>query len=163
MLGVSVVSNHYTCYEPAALTTQGLQRLSVFIRSVRPDFNADAICEPYEDSDEISDHYDFALTSPPYFDTEHYSDEETNSCNRYGTFADWCEGFYLPLVDMTLRQLKPGRPFVINVGDRKYPLSQVLQKHCDERGYVMRRIRGGIMNNPGFGREADGGESSTSY
>ena len=61
-------------------------------------------------------------------------------------------------MDKTLRQLKPGCPFVINIGDRKYPLSQVLQKHCDDRGYTMRRIKGGIMNNAGFGRDADGGE-----
>jgi hypothetical protein len=158
MIGVSVVADNYTCFEPATQTAQGLKKLDEFIRSVNPDFAADIVCEPYEDSVERVGFYDFALTSPPYYDTERYSDEETNSCNRYGSFDSWCAGFFLPMVDKTLRQLKSGRPFVINVGDRKYTLSKVLEKHCAERGYSMRRVRGGIVNNAGFGRDADGGE-----
>lgn len=158
MIGVSVVADNYRCYEPATLTAQGLKKLSEFIRSVNPDFTTDIRCEPYEDSVEQVGFYDFALTSPPYYDTERYSDEETNSCNRYTTFDAWCEGFYLPMVDKTMRQLKIGRPFVINVGDRAYPLSEVLETYCAERGFTMRRVKGGIMNNSGFGRDADGGE-----
>jgi hypothetical protein len=158
MIGCSVVAASYTCYEPATLTAQGLKRLSEFIAHLNPGFATEIRCQPYEDSDERADFYDFALTSPPYYDTEIYSDEETQSCNRYATLDDWCERFYLPLVDKTLRQLKPGCPFVINVGDRRYPLTKVLQDHCDSTGYTMRRIKGGIMNNSGFGREADGGE-----
>jgi hypothetical protein len=158
MIGVSVVADSYTCFEPATSTAQGLKNLSEFIRSVNPDFGTEINCEPYEDSVERVGFYDFAMTSPPYYDTEHYSDEPSNSCIRYTSFDDWCAGFYLPLVDKTLRQLKTGRPFVINVGDRKYPLSEVLQEHCDKQGYTMRRIKGGIMNNSGFGRDADSGE-----
>lgn len=158
MLGFSIVAGSYTCYEPSTLTAQGLKKLSEFIASVNHSFDTDINCLPYEDSDEIENHYDFAMTSPPYYDTERYSDEETQSCVRYQTFDAWCEGFYLPLVDKTMRQLKPGRPFIINIGDRKYPLTKVLQDHCDSVGYTMRRVTGGIMNNAGFGREADGGE-----
>lgn len=158
MIGVSAVAGSYTCYEPATRTAEGLKGLSEFIASVNRNFTTEINCEPYEDSDERANHYDFALTSPPYYDTERYSDEETNSCNRYTTFDEWCAGFYLPLVDKTMRQLKPNCAFVINVGDRKYPLTKVLQEHCDSRDYMMRRVKGGIMNNSGFGREADGGE-----
>jgi len=158
MIGVSAVADDYTCYEPATQTAEGLKGLSEFIASVNRSFTADIRCEPYEDSAEREGFYDFALTSPPYYDTERYSDEPTNSCNRYHDFDAWCAGFYLPLVDKTLQQLKSGCPFVINVGDRQYPLSKVLQKHCDTAGYTMCRIKGGIMNNPGLGREADGGE-----
>lgn len=158
MIGFSVVAGSYTCYEPSTLTAQGLKRLSDFISSANPHFTTNINCQPYEDSDETPNHYDFAMTSPPYYDTEHYSDEETNSLNRYKTFDLWCEGFYLPLVDKTIRQLKPGSPFIINIGDRKYPLTKVLQEHCDKQKYTMRRVKGGIMNNAGFGREADLGE-----
>ena len=30
---------------------------------------------------------------------EIYSDEETNSCNRYKDFDSWCSGFYIPMVE----------------------------------------------------------------
>jgi hypothetical protein len=158
MLGVSVVCSHYTCYEPSTRTAAGLKQLCDFIRSINSDFEADVICEPYEDSDEIASHYDFALTSPPYYDTENYADEPTNSLHRYKSFAEWVEGFYKPLIDKTMRQLKPGAPFVINVGDRKYPLSDVMREHCENNGYALRRIKGGIVNSAGIGRQVDAGE-----
>lgn len=158
MIGCSVVCDNYTAYEPATRTAEGLTALAEFIRSINPSFNADVNCQPYEDSDEKPGYYDFALTSPPYYDTEQYSDEETNSCNRYPTFQEWAEKFFTPMIDKTIRQLKPGQPFIFNVGDRKYPLSKTLIEHCAKMDYTLRRVDNRLVNNPGFGREADAGE-----
>jgi hypothetical protein len=159
MAGCSVVSDHYTCYDPSTLTAKGLGNLSGFLNRARGgEFEGLVYCQPYEDSDEIEDWYDISLTSPPYYDSEIYSDEETNSLNRYKSFDAWCEGFYLPLIDKTMRQMKPGAPFLFNIGDRRWPLTQRMQTHCAAQGYSVRRTDGGIVNSAGLGRDKDAGE-----
>jgi len=158
MIGCSVVAANYCGYEPATQTAHGLRRLAKFIRSMRTDFRARIHCQPYEDSDELPNFYDFALTSPPYYDSEIYSDEPTNSLNRYHSFDEWCDNFYLPLIDKTMRQLKPGAVFVINIGDRRWPLTTRLLKHCGAMGYACRQIRGELVNNQGFGKTSGEGE-----
>lgn len=154
MAGCSVVVDHYTCCEPSTRTAEGLKNLALFLNGARGgEFTARVFCQPYEDSDEEPDSYDLALTSPPYYDSEIYSDEETNSLNRYGTFEEWCEGFYLPLIDKTLRQLKSGAPFVFNIGDRRWPLTERMKQHAEQQGYRWRLVRGDIVNSSGFGRD----------
>ena len=37
---------------------------------------------------------DFAFTSPPYFDTEKYSNEKTQSYLKYSNINTWKESFY---------------------------------------------------------------------
>lgn len=131
MIGLSTLGCQYTCYEPATRTYRGLRRLRRYLHNLNPEFRATVVCQPYEDTDEKLSHYDFAFTSPPYYDTEAYSDEPTNSLNRYATFDAWVEGFFHPLIDKTMRQLKPGAVFVLNVGNRRYPLDAVCREHAD--------------------------------
>jgi DNA modification methylase len=50
--------------------------------------------------------YDLMLTSPPYFDLEVYSHEETQSIKKYPTWAEWCDGFLEPVIREVLRCLK---------------------------------------------------------
>ena len=54
--------------------------------------------------------FDFAFTSPPYFDYEDY----TSSNPKY---KDWFREFYTPLFKQTYRVLKPGAFFAIHIGD----------------------------------------------
>lgn len=126
MIGTSVVCNYYEAFEPCTKTYDGLQKLFEFINAMNPKFKAKIHKIPFEDAVLRSKYYDFALTSPPYFDTEIYSDEKTNSLNRYKTFNDWCEGFFLPLIENTMNALKPEGVFILNIGDKRYPLSEVL-------------------------------------
>lgn len=125
-IGISAVCNNYTSYEPSTKTFNGLIKLSEFIRVFRNDFKPIIHKLQYELSDIKENYYDMALTSPPYYDTEHYSDEPTNSFNAYNTFEKWTDIFYLPLIYKTMRQLKSGASFILNIGSRKYPLNQIL-------------------------------------
>lgn len=54
--------------------------------------------------------FDFAFTSPPYFDYEDY----TPSNPKY---KDWFREFYTPLFKQTCRVLKPDAFFAIHIGD----------------------------------------------
>lgn len=70
---------------------------------------------------------DFAFTSPPYFAKERYSDEATQSCNRYASGDDWREGFLRPMLRLQYATLKHERHNVVNIADVKvksvtYPL-----------------------------------------
>ena len=127
MLGFSAVVNAYTCAEPSARTAAGLRRILQFIQSFRNDFHARINEAPFEDVELEASAFDFAMTSPPYYDTEHYAPgEKINSMNRYASFTEWSQGFYAPLIHRTMRALKPGACFVLNIGSRIYPLNDKL-------------------------------------
>lgn len=159
MIGLSCVVDNYTACEPSTKTYNGLDKLAEWIRMFRPNFKANLHHLPYEDFDEEGDLYDFALTSPPYFDTELYSDEPTNSCNRYASgFDAWCDGFFLPMIDATMRRLKPSAAFILNIGSRKYPLNQVLRDNYEALFSIKRLSKQYILQSTGLGRgtEAEG-------
>ena len=70
---------------------------------------------------------DFSFTSPPYFTKEIYSDEETQSCNRYSEYAHWMLNFLQPMMKLNYDVLKSGGKTIINIEDVKiknkvYPL-----------------------------------------
>lgn len=130
MIGTSVVCNSYTCCEPQPDTARGLLLLRDFINTYRPEFHGNVHRLPFEDFQPVAGTYDYALTSPPYYDTELYGDDEMQSCVRYTSFDAWCRGFYAPLVHNTMLALKPGSPFIVNIGSRKYPLAQALHDIC---------------------------------
>ena len=58
---------------------------------------------------------DMAITSPPYFDREEYSEESTQSFKRYPDIDAWLEGFLAPMIRNTYNVLRPGCVFVLNI------------------------------------------------
>lgn len=70
---------------------------------------------PFEDSKDVHGRFDLVFTSPPYFNTEEYSYDETQSFIRYPTYLEWVEGFLYPLIRKSYLALKPGAYFIINV------------------------------------------------
>ena len=161
MIGASVVANKYTCYEPASRTHSGLLKLANFIadKKLNPNFVANVYKLPFEDVELPKDYYDFALTSPPYYDTEEYSDAPTNSLNRYRTFEEWCEKFYIPLIEKTMNALKPNCAFVLNIGDRRYPLSKVLLENFGDK-YQITKLKDHFVN---YGLNRVGGKGESFY
>ena len=155
MIGFSTISNHYECCEPSTKTYEGLLKLADFIKNILPEFNPIIHCLPFEDFENKNNHYDFAFTSPPYYDTEYYSDEETNSCNRYKTFENWTNNFYIPLIQKTMNSLKTGCYFVLNIGSRKYPLSTILIDNFKNQ-YDINKLSTIFVNNKGLGKKGEG-------
>ena len=147
MIGCASIPNtRYICCEPATETCEGLYRLGLWLNTLQPSFCFNLKCIPYEEFT-TNEQFDIALTSPPYYDTEKYCDEETNSLNRYKTFESWVEGFYKPLILNTMKYLKDDAPFILNIGDRKYPLSDTLFKICEENGLYVERITDYLSGN----------------
>ena len=62
---------------------------------------------------------DLVLTSPPYFDREIYSNEPTQSSNRYRTYKEWKEKFLEVLIEKSSKWLITDRYMLLNVADIK--------------------------------------------
>lgn len=60
---------------------------------------------------------DFMFTSPPYFNCEVYSEDETQSYNRFSEIDAWVENFVRPTIRNIKRSLKPGGLAAINIAD----------------------------------------------
>jgi DNA polymerase I-like protein with 3'-5' exonuclease and polymerase domains len=155
MIGFSTVVDSYTCCEPSTKTAVGLRKLHDWLRVFRSDFSATIHEAPFEDIELPPASFDFALTSPPYYDTERYADEPTNSFNRYHSFDDWCRGFYEPLIHRTMAALKPGAAFVLNIGSRVYPLNDRLHAIARDR-YIVEKQKGKLSASNGLGKEGEG-------
>jgi hypothetical protein len=109
---------------------------------------------------------DLAFTSPPYFNREQYSQDETQSFKAYGEYEDWRENFLRPTLTTIYNYLKNDRYILWNIasikigkntyfdleGDSKKILSEL---GCEYRGklkMLMTRMVGldpeseGILN-----------------
>jgi len=157
LIGVSTVAGRYIGVDPSRLSCDGLSRLAAFLRPLSPRFTSHVDCVPFEDwrSDEL---FDLAVTSPPYYDTEHYSDDPTDSARRYSTFEEWDAKFFRVLFANTLSHVKPDGVFICNVGDRQYPLSQRLKHHCNALGATVTPTDVWKMSGRGGLRHASGVE-----
>jgi len=63
--------------------------------------------------------YDLIVTSPPYFDLERYSDEETQSFKKYPKYEEWLDKFLFVLIKESHRLLKDDGVFILNIADCK--------------------------------------------
>ena len=60
---------------------------------------------------------DLCFTSPPYFDTEKYSDEETQSFKKYPTKEEWINGFLYKTIENCYNGLKGNKYMLINIAN----------------------------------------------
>ena len=155
MIGISVVTNYYECFEPSTKTFAGLMTLYSFVSSMNKDFQAKINILSFEDCELEPETFDFAITSPPYYNTEIYCDEETNSCNRYSDFDKWVDGFYLPLIEKTMTALKVGKVFILNIGSRVYPLNQILMDNFSGK-YRITKEKNYLAGIAGLGKKGEG-------
>ena len=62
---------------------------------------------------------DLCFTSPPYFDWEKYSEEDTQSYKKYPTSEEWLNGFLFDTIKNCHYGLKPGGILAMNVANTK--------------------------------------------
>lgn len=99
MLGTCCLDGcHYTGCEPYTKTFHGLKKMS---KDLNIEKSIEIYNEPVENVLERLDDktYDACLTSPPYYNLEIYTDEETQSINMYPTFESWLEKFIDPIIE----------------------------------------------------------------
>ena len=62
---------------------------------------------------------DFVFTSPPYFDRERYSDDDTQSFKKFNSYESWRDGFLKPTLTTAFEYLKNDRYICWNIADIK--------------------------------------------
>jgi hypothetical protein len=92
---------------------------------------------PAEDADlnEYSGFMDIVFTSPPYFNIERYSTDETQSWVRHKSIDDWNELFLHKALDNVWTTLKKGGHLIVNISDvytnHKWSNQREWLKICD--------------------------------
>jgi len=153
MLGSACIDNiKYTGIEPFTKTYNGLS-------NIKNELKLDNVIL-YNDIAEnilpkLDKEYDLALTSPPYYNLELYSDESTQS-HHYGSYEEWVDNFLKPVVYGVLEKLVDNGYSCWSVKnfktDKKYNLyDDVVKLHkdkgwkkIDREFYVGNCIRPGI-------------------
>jgi len=67
----------------------------------------------------IDDTVDFAFSSPPYFNLERYSEDESQCYIKYPAVDSWLEFYATPTIQNCWKYLKPGGYYGVNIADYK--------------------------------------------
>ena len=139
MIGCCGASARYTAFEPCVATYNGLVRIRDFLGLT----GATILNLPAEEAlltlkdDEM---FDIGLTSPPYFDLEVYSDEETQSTRRHATYEEWVDKFLAPVVRGVTRHVRHYSCWSVKnfkTGKQHNLLDDVVRLHAQEGWHVV--------------------------
>lgn len=122
MLGALTSKNNYsyTGIEPNTETFENLKELRKHITGSIDCQYARLINGCSEDVIKNLGKFDFAFSSPPYFNLEHYCDEKTQSHIRHDTLDSWCLNYVSPTVLGIFDRLNDGCLFAVNIADFNY-------------------------------------------
>jgi len=115
-IGSSNFKYNYVGVEPNTETVNYLNYLNDIIdeaTGVRGTI-IQSVSEEYRPED-----IDLAFSSPPYFNLEKYSNEDTQCMVRYKTMDDWFEGYVVPTMENIYRGLNREGLFATNIADYK--------------------------------------------
>ena len=116
-------TKHYVGIDPNTLNHPNYQRQVEFYKKNQTFFEeskeVDMICSPAEDVDysKYENHFDTIFTSPPYFDVERYSSEDTQSWVRYKDIDTWNVEFLHNTLGKLIPTLKKGGILAVNIAD----------------------------------------------
>lgn len=136
----------YTGVDPSNDAHEGVVKIAKAFGKYG-DTKINIIQKCFEDTDLVDETFDFALTSPPYFDVEKYEGENT-SHKRYPKYDLWRDGFYNALISKTYKALKDGGIFCLQVGSQSYPLKEDGIAIAEQVGFKVVEVRpmGGSTN-----------------
>jgi len=153
MLGSVCLDNvHYTGIEPFKKTFNSLQ-------NIKKELNLDNVIL-YNDTAEnilpkLNKEYDLALTSPPYYNLEIYSNDKNQSHN-YGSYENWIKLFLRPVVHGVIEKLIDSGKSCWSVKnfktDSRYNLYDDIVKLHKEKGWkkIEREFYVGNCTRPGL-------------
>jgi hypothetical protein len=107
---------NYRAVDPNTETVKYLQYLNSIIEQATGRSH-EIICSTSEDY--TPQDIDCAFSSPPYFNLEKYSDEDTQCMVRYGTMDDWFDGYVAPTMRNIYNGLNADGVFATNIADYK--------------------------------------------
>lgn len=140
MVGTTVIDGSYTGCEPFKKTFDGLQKLA---NDLDINDNINIYNEPVEDVlHRLNDiEFDICLTSPPYYNLEVYSHEETQSIKRYKSYEEWLEGFIKPIIEYVCTHVTKYSCWSVKdfKTDQKYNLFNDIKNIHEENNWILDR------------------------
>ena len=113
----------YVGIDPNTLNHPNYKRQVEFYKKHQTFFeeekSVELICSPAEDVDykKYENYFDTIFTSPPYFDVEKYSDEDTQSYKRYTHIDSWNKDFLHKTIGKIIPTLKKDGVLAVNIAD----------------------------------------------
>lgn len=105
----------YIGTEPSTKSFNGLNKLKGVYSSVNK--QVELYCKGSEHFQPKENSIDLCFTSPPYFDTEQYSEEETQSFKAYPTKDLWLENYFRQTIKNCKIALKREGYLIINISN----------------------------------------------
>ncbi len=121
MLGALSSKNNYKYLgvEPCTETYNSLNKLGEYVEEVTGRKGSFKVykCGSENKLTNKTEFVDFAFSSPPYFNLEKYSDEETQCYNRFKTLDEWFDGYVRPTIQNIYTYLKKDAYYAVNIAD----------------------------------------------
>ena len=122
MLGAGLCKNNYKYIgvDPNKDNVSGYDKQIQLIRNINKSFDID-----YEISgseiyhEKWCDVADFAFSSPPYFDLEKYSEDDTQAYVAWPVYTDFLENYWRPTVQNAYKYLKDDGIFALNIKNKQ--------------------------------------------
>lgn len=129
---------HYIGTEPCSPTMQGLLQLKANLHALDPDFQITLHKTGSECFQPEPESLDLCFTSPPYFRTEKYSDEDSQSAIKFPEKDAWLQGFLAQTMKNCYIGLKPNKMMAINIANVKAysNLEEDCVKTAKENGFL---------------------------
>jgi hypothetical protein len=108
-------TKHYIGTEPSTKTYEGLLQMSEEFSYINK--KVDIYKQGSEEYLPNKSSLDLCFTSPPYFDTEKYSDESTQSYKKFPTQDEWVNGFLRKTIENCYYGLKEGGYMLYNIAN----------------------------------------------
>lgn len=112
--------SRYVGSDPSSKTYVGLIYMAQDMKRIAPKtelHDAMFLMRGSEDCHFKGAHFDLCFTSPPYFNTEKYSDESSQSYVRYSDYSQWLMCFWGNTVRNAVAATKPGGYVAVNVAN----------------------------------------------
>ena len=108
----------YVGTDPCVETMYHLHELGDYIEMVTGrDDSYELHCCGSEDFRGPAESIDFAFSSPPYFDLEVYSTDETQCFNKFPELDQWLEGYVRATIKNIKYMLRRGCVYAVNIAD----------------------------------------------
>ena len=107
----------YIGIDPNTRLHEKYREQEVLYKSLTEEKQSKFLCSPAEEVSIGENSVDTVFTSPPYFNAERYTDEDTQSYKRYRKLESWLNNFLFKSLDMSISALKKDGHLILNISD----------------------------------------------
>ena len=147
LLGAEIAGVNYIGTDPSTPTFNGLNELN---KDYINDIKVDLHCIGSEDFIPKKDSLDFVFTSPPYFNWEKYTNEDTQSFKKFPEKELWLNGYLLKTFQNSYYGLKNNAKMAINIANTKNfkDLEEKTILMAEQAGFVLVDVWKLALSNP---------------